>query len=188
MLAPAWHGVPVATGQPQRKQSAAVLACSSFLSNKVQREAMLDIKKPKLPLPPHGFHTYEAEYERKTTVTSSIIYLVADVWLHSNCSSISLLPNKPDSVAWTPVGLTRKNASFIFCLTSVVFINVNLGTRVRDEREENPGVAVVWYWFALIWWDEVQAFLWHQHHNLMVWIWRMCPFLLITMLELRRKG
>lgn len=120
MLTPAWRGVPVAAGRPQRKQSATVLACSSFLSNKVQREAMLYIKRPKLPLPPHGFHTYEVEYERKTTVTSSIIYLVADVWLHSNCSSISLLPNKPNSVALIPVGLTCKmhSSSFVSRLLS----------------------------------------------------------------------
>lgn len=117
MLAPAWHGVPVAAGRPQRKQSAAVLACSSFLSNKVQREAMLYIKRPKLPLPPHGFHTYEVEYERKTTVTSSLIYLVAGLWLHFNCSSISLLPTNR---------LAYLYAYFIFWLTSVVFISVNL--------------------------------------------------------------
>lgn len=86
-------GVPVAAGRPQRKQSAAVLACSSFLSNRVQREAMLYVRRPKLPFTPHGFHTYEAEYERKTTVTSSMVYLVADARLHSHYSGIQPLFN-----------------------------------------------------------------------------------------------
>lgn len=72
--------------------------CSSMLllsQHKVQREATTNVKRPKLPLPPHGFHTYEAEYERKTTVTSCIIYLVADIWFQSSCSSISA--NKPNT-------------------------------------------------------------------------------------------
>lgn len=78
--------------------------------------------------------------------------------------------------------LNMLNAYFIFDLASVAFISVNVVAKTqtaavsawagrawaKNEMKENMGGAVVWYWLALIWLDELQAFLLHQHHSLMV--------------------
>lgn len=151
--------------------------CSSMLllsQHKVQREATPNVKRPKLPLPPHGFHTYEAEYERKTTVTSCIIYLVADIWFQSSCSSIRA--NKPNTVLHKFLPAQRVISSHVCRLYQCKrgrtshFIQVEYtgcGKKTpkpwaEPQMKETWHVAVLWYWLALIWLDEVQVFLWYQ--------------------------
>lgn len=147
--------------------------CSSMLllsQHKVQREATPNVKRPKLPLPPHGFHTYEAEYERKTTVTSCIIYLAADIWFQSSCRSISA--NKPNAVLHKFLPAQRVISSHVCRLyrgkrgQTSHFIQVEAEyklwqktpkPRAELEMKETSRVAVVWYGLAFIWLDEVQV-------------------------------